>query len=208
MRLYETAFLIAPNLSEEENEQIIQQMSEVVTQKKGKMVDVDKWGKRKLAYQIQKFENAFYVFFLYEGSPDIPSELERRFKQDEKIIRYLTVKRDEKEGLKRKKTAAKTEKKADFPKEEVGQDVMEEKEEEKAEVKAEKKEAKKEDGIEAKTGKKKEGKEGAKKEAKKEEQIEEKEAEKEKVKDEAGREEKKASALKKAKSDETVKEEE
>ena len=97
MKLYETAFLIVPNLSEEETEQFIQQMSEVVTKKKGKMVNINKWGKRKLAYQIQKFEDAFYVFFLYEGSPDIPSELERRFKQDENVIRYLTVKKDEKE---------------------------------------------------------------------------------------------------------------
>jgi len=91
MRLYETAFLIAPNLAEDETEQLIQQMAGVVTDNNGEMVDVDAWGKRKLAYQIQKFDAAFYVFFHYKSEADIPAELERRFKQTESILRYLTV---------------------------------------------------------------------------------------------------------------------
>jgi len=94
MRIYETAFLIAPNLSEEDTEKLIQQMADVIPAKKGKMIHIDKWGKRKLAYQIKKFEVAFYVFFLYKGEADIPSELERRFKQNEAVIRYLTVKKE------------------------------------------------------------------------------------------------------------------
>ncbi len=95
MRIYETAFLIAPNLSEEDTEKLIQQMADVIPAKKGKLIHIDKWGKRKLAYQIKKFEVAFYVFFLYKGEADIPSELERRFKQNEAVIRYLTVKKEE-----------------------------------------------------------------------------------------------------------------
>ncbi len=102
MRQYETAFLIAPNLPEEDNEKLISQMAEVVSKKKGKMVSVDEWGKRKLAYPIQKFEEAYYVFFLYEGDPSIPVELERRFKQTETIIRYMTVKNDIKESAKKR----------------------------------------------------------------------------------------------------------
>ena len=103
MRFYETAFLIAPNLSEEETEKLISQMSGVVSKKKGKMVNLDKWGKRKLAYSIQKFDDAFYVFLQYEGESDIPAELERRFKQTEAILRYLTVKREQKENIRKKK---------------------------------------------------------------------------------------------------------
>ncbi len=95
MRIYETAFLIAPNLSEEDTEKLIQQMADVIPAKKGKMIHVDKWGKRKLAYQIKKFEAAYYVFFLYKGEADISSELERLFKQNESVIRYLTVKKEE-----------------------------------------------------------------------------------------------------------------
>ena len=103
MKLYETAFLIAPNLSEEETEQLINEMAEVVSKGKAKMVNVDKWGKQRLAYPIEKFDTAFYVFFLYEANPEIPTELTRLFKQKESIIRYLTVKKAEgKPRIKRK----------------------------------------------------------------------------------------------------------
>jgi len=106
MRPYETAFLIAPNLPDEDNEKLIDQMAEIVSKKKGKMVNVDKWGKRRLAYPIQKFEEAYYVFFFYHGEPAVLAELERRFKQTEAILRYLTVRTEEKESVKKKGKAA------------------------------------------------------------------------------------------------------
>lgn len=116
MRVYETAFLIAPNLAEEDNETLVEQMAGVVAQKKGKMIKLDKWGKRKLAYPISSFEEAYYVFFLYEAEADLPSELERRFKQTEVILRYMTVKQEDKENL-RKKRKAPPKRKARAPKE-------------------------------------------------------------------------------------------
>lgn len=102
MRQYETTFLISPNVPEEETEKIILQMADIVSQKKGKMIKQDIWGKRKLAYTIQKFEEAVYVFFHYEGEADIPTELERRFKQTESVIRYLTVRKETKEVVRKK----------------------------------------------------------------------------------------------------------
>jgi len=110
MTQYETAFLISPNLEEEETEKVITQMAEVVSKKKGKMINEDRWGKRKLAYPIEKFEDAFYVFFHYEGDSDIPSELERLFKQTEAILRYLTVKKELKENIRGKKKRVPAEK--------------------------------------------------------------------------------------------------
>ncbi len=101
--LYETGFLLAPNLSEEETEKIINQMVEVVSQKEGRLVRQERWGKRRLAYSIERFNEAFYVFFHYEGRPDIPVELERRFKQSDSVLRYLTLKKDAKASLRRKK---------------------------------------------------------------------------------------------------------
>jgi small subunit ribosomal protein S6 len=109
MRLYETTFLIAPTLPEEEAEQLIEKMAGIVSEKKGKMINVDKWGKRRLAYPITKFEDAVYVFFLYKGDVDIPMELERNFKQTEAVIRYLTIKMEERENIRRtKKKASRT----------------------------------------------------------------------------------------------------
>ena len=105
MRQYETAFLITPKLEEEETDKLIEQMAEVVKKKKGKMVNIEKWGKRRLAYPIDKLDEAVYVFFHYLGDPDIPHELQRRFRQTETILRYLTLKKDE-QDLPRKKTKA------------------------------------------------------------------------------------------------------
>ncbi len=106
MTQYETAFLLSPNLEEEETEKIISQMVDVVSKKKGKMINEDRWGKRKLAYPIKKFEEAFYVFLIYEGDSSIPFELERRFKQSEAILRYLTVKKEPKKSVRRKKVVS------------------------------------------------------------------------------------------------------
>jgi small subunit ribosomal protein S6 len=106
MRLYETGFLISPNVTEDEAESLIQQMADVVTQKNGKMAKVEKWGKRRMAYQIGKFGEAYYVFFHYDGGPDIPLELGRRFRQLDTILRYLTLVKETQQNIRKKKKAA------------------------------------------------------------------------------------------------------
>lgn len=103
MRIYETGFLLAPDLSEEENEKIILQMTEVISQKQGNLIKQERWGKRKIAYPIKKFNEAYYIFFHYEGHPDIPLELERRFKQSDAVLRYLTLKKDVKDMARKKR---------------------------------------------------------------------------------------------------------
>lgn len=94
MHQYETGFVIAPSLSEEETSALINQMVEVVASKKGQMIKQDLWGKRKLAYPIKRFHEGFYVFFTYEGTPAVPAELERKFKQTDAILRFMTIKKD------------------------------------------------------------------------------------------------------------------
>jgi small subunit ribosomal protein S6 len=103
MRIYETGFLLAPSLSEEETEKIITQMTDVVSQKEGKLIRQEKWGKRRMAYPIKRFNEAFYVFLHYEGKEDIPLELARRFKQTDAVLRYLTLKKEAQEAVRKKK---------------------------------------------------------------------------------------------------------
>ena len=103
MSQYETGFIVSPQLAEDETTKLIQQMAEVVAQKKGRLIKQDVWGKRRLAYSIKRQNEGVYVFFTYEGGGDIPQELERRFKQVDTIIRYLTVKRDARDLVRRKK---------------------------------------------------------------------------------------------------------
>jgi small subunit ribosomal protein S6 len=107
MRQYETGFVLSPTLSEEETTQFIQQMAAIVAQKKGRLVRQDVWGKRRLAYTIRKLNEGVYVFLTYEGPGDISTEIERRFKQSDAVIRFLTVKKDLREQTRRrrKKTA-------------------------------------------------------------------------------------------------------
>ena len=103
MRQYETGFVLSPAISEEETTQYIQQMAAIIPQKKGRMVKQDVWGKRRLAYSIQKFSEGVYVFFTYEGPGDISAEMERRFKQTDTVIRFLTVKKDTRDQARRKR---------------------------------------------------------------------------------------------------------
>ncbi len=103
MRQYETVFLISPNLEEEETTKIITQISGIISKGKGKLIQEDRWGKKRLAYPIKKFEEAFYVFFHYEGDSNIPLELEKRFKQTEAILRFLTVKKETRENVRKKR---------------------------------------------------------------------------------------------------------
>ncbi len=103
MRQYETGFVLSPTLSEEETTQFLQQMAEIVAQKKGRMVKQDVWGKRRLAFPIKRFQEGLYVFFTYDGPGDVSLELERRFKQSEAVIRFMTVVKDPRDQVRRKK---------------------------------------------------------------------------------------------------------
>jgi small subunit ribosomal protein S6 len=103
LRQYETGFVLSPALSEEETTQFIQQMAEIVAQKKGHMVRQDIWGKRRLAYPIKRFQEGVYVFFTYEGPGDVSAEMERRFKQTDTVIRFMTVLKDPRDLVRRKK---------------------------------------------------------------------------------------------------------
>ncbi len=96
IRKYETVYVIAPDLTEEETEQIIARMEEIVKQNGGKDVEINRWGKRQLAYEIKHYTEGYYVVMRYstEGGTGLVHELERRMKNHEKILRFLTVRYD------------------------------------------------------------------------------------------------------------------
>src|SRR4030042_1834646 len=106
MKIYETGFLLAPNLSEDDTEKLLSQLAEVVSQREGKLIRQEKWGRHRMAYSIKRWSEAFYVFFHYEGKPDIPVELERRFKQTDAVLRYLTLQKEPREATRRKRKKA------------------------------------------------------------------------------------------------------
>jgi len=105
MRLYETGFLVAPGMTEDEAEAIVQQLAEVVAQKNGRMIRIERWGKRRMTYAIWKAQEAYYVFFHYEGGAEIPTELARRYRQMDTVLRYLTVVKETQPNVRKKKKA-------------------------------------------------------------------------------------------------------
>ncbi len=94
MKDYETIFILAPNMSEEEVEKVSQRMQEVVAGSGGEIMKVEKWGKKKLAYPVKKHKKGEYVFFQYQGGSAAVSELERNFKMTDSVIKFMTIKVD------------------------------------------------------------------------------------------------------------------
>jgi small subunit ribosomal protein S6 len=90
-RWYETTFLINASLDDPIIEQIIKKYENFIKDRGGEIILMERWGRRRLAYPINKKNSAFYVYFEYFAPPTIVSELERAFQLDENIMRYLTV---------------------------------------------------------------------------------------------------------------------
>lgn len=95
MRQYEIAFVLVPTLSDDEVEQSIATYREVAEEKGAEVVKVDEWGKRRLAYPINKHKEGIYtIFTLEEPEAEAVDELERRFKVTDAVIRFLSVRID------------------------------------------------------------------------------------------------------------------
>ncbi|HEV2491779.1 MAG TPA: 30S ribosomal protein S6 [Terriglobia bacterium] len=95
MRKYEVIFIVRPDIIDEEVEKLVTQMEGVVTGAGGKLEKVEKMGRRRLAYRVERHREGFYVLFVFEGSGDTVKELERRLKVTDAVIKFLTVRIDE-----------------------------------------------------------------------------------------------------------------
>ena len=96
VRRYETIFIIHADLSSDEMTALVDRYAAIVTSFKGTIVKIDNWGKRRLAYHIEKRREGVYYLFDYVSGNEAVSELERNFKIDEKVMRYQTVKLSDK----------------------------------------------------------------------------------------------------------------
>ena len=92
MRRYETIFIVRPNVAEDEIEAIAAKTTSIIEGDGGTILRIDKWGLKKLAYLIKKESQGYYVFVDYAGIPVSVAEIERVFRIDDRILKYLTVK--------------------------------------------------------------------------------------------------------------------
>ena len=89
MRSYEVMLAINPQLEDEELDSLLNKIKKLITDAKGEITKTDKWGKRKLAYEIKDFTEAIYVVLNFDVDEKIIPELERVIKLEERVIRYL-----------------------------------------------------------------------------------------------------------------------
>ncbi len=92
MRRYETIYIIRSTVPEDDINATITRTNEVIEKAGGSIVALDRWGLKKLAYLIKKENQGYYVFTEYAGTPEAVAELERLFRIDENILRYMTIK--------------------------------------------------------------------------------------------------------------------
>ena len=92
MRHYETTFILRPNLGEDQFTEIIDRTSGIITDDGGTVINVDRWGIKRLAYEIEKEVQGYYVNLNYAAPGKTVSEIERIFRIDDRLLRYLTIK--------------------------------------------------------------------------------------------------------------------
>jgi len=92
MRRYETIYILRPNLGEEEITKVVESTNAILNSGDGEIIALDQWGLRKLAYLIKKESNGYYVYCDYATAPDNVSEMERKFRIDDTVMKYMTVK--------------------------------------------------------------------------------------------------------------------
>ncbi len=92
LKRYETVFIIPVGLSDDESQKVIERYENIIERMKGMLLKIDKWGKRKMAYEIKKHANGFYILMDYAGTSALVTELERNLKIDDRVLKYMTVK--------------------------------------------------------------------------------------------------------------------
>jgi small subunit ribosomal protein S6 len=95
MRKYEVGVVLAPDLEEEALTEFVGKINRWITDGDGQVLKVDQWGKRKLAYPIDKFREGYYVFVTAEMAPSAVKTLENNFNISESVLRYLTIRLEE-----------------------------------------------------------------------------------------------------------------
>jgi small subunit ribosomal protein S6 len=91
MRRYETIFIVNNDLPEEERIPIVEKLKDLIHQQNGLPVAIDEWGEKRLAYEIRKKSHGYYVRLDYCGSGVLVDEIERFFRIDDRILKYMTI---------------------------------------------------------------------------------------------------------------------
>ena len=95
MNKYELALVISAKIDDEARADVLERAKALITRFGGQIGEIEEWGKRKLAYEIQKQTEAYYYFINFEAETHTPAEIEGRMRIMENVLRYLVVRKDE-----------------------------------------------------------------------------------------------------------------
>ena len=94
MNKYELAVVLTTRIEDEDRAATIERIKEMIARFGGTVTGVDEWGKKRLAYEIQKMREGFYYFIAFEADPTCPGEIEQRIRIMDNVIRYLCIRQD------------------------------------------------------------------------------------------------------------------
>ena len=94
MNKYELAVVVSAKLEDEARADVIEKVKALITRFGGNVTDVDEWGKRRFAYEIQKMTEGYYYFVHFEAESTVPGEVEQRNRIMDNVLRYLCVKQE------------------------------------------------------------------------------------------------------------------
>ena len=95
MNKYELALVVSAKIEDDARTATVEKAKEYITRAGGTVTEVEDWGKKKLAYEVQKMKEAFYYFIRFEAESTVPAEIESRVRIMDNVIRYLCVRQDE-----------------------------------------------------------------------------------------------------------------
>lgn len=97
MNIYENAVILNPSLNEEEIKTAIDKISDLIKSSGGRILKIDNWGKRKLAYELNKQKMGIYVFFLFESPSSLIKKIEDYFKVFDPVVKFMVLKLNKKQ---------------------------------------------------------------------------------------------------------------
>jgi len=94
MNKYELALVVSAKLEDEARDAVVEKAKSYITRYNGVITEVEEWGKKKLAYEIQKMHEGFYYFIQFEADATAPAEIESHMRIMDNVLRYLVVKKE------------------------------------------------------------------------------------------------------------------
>ncbi len=96
MNKYELALVVSAKIEDEERAAVVEKAKGYITRYDGTVSEVEEWGKKKLAYEINHMREGFYYFIQFEADATAPAEIERHVRIMDNVLRYLVVRKDTK----------------------------------------------------------------------------------------------------------------